>query len=163
MKESFTHQLHTKKRFGSGARDLEARRGPHLYGQRELARANVATTPVWDSRFHDPDTYRTCIAAYTITMESADHRFSGGSSGEEQEGSAASGVVPRVSIGGVNAGDLWTNAEGRVITVTWVRRIGVIAYRSADDRNGQERVTDIVRFLRCFRPCHRREAESSAA
>jgi hypothetical protein len=37
--------------------------------------------------------------------------------------------------------------DGRILTVSWVRKIGVVCYRCAD---GQERVMDIVRFISNF-------------
>jgi hypothetical protein len=53
----------------------------------------------------------------------------------------------RGGLGGVTAGDRWVAADGRILTVSWVRKIGVVCYRCAD---GQERVMDIVRFISSF-------------
>jgi hypothetical protein len=54
----------------------------------------------------------------------------------------------RAGLGGVTAGDRWGAADGRVLTVSWVRKIGVVCYRDAD---GREAVMDIVRFISTFR------------
>jgi hypothetical protein len=56
------------------------------------------------------------------------------------------------SIGGIAAGDRWVDMVGNECVVTWVRRLGVLAYRSVGDRGKSEKVVDVVRFIQRFRP-----------
>ena len=56
------------------------------------------------------------------------------------------------TVAGIAAGDHWFDRGGNECVVTWVRRLGVLGYRSVGDRLKNENVVDIVRFVRRFRP-----------
>ena len=56
-------------------------------------------------------------------------------------------------LGGVQAGDRWKDADGRMYVVSWVGRMGVVAFRRADDAGGgPDSVMDVVRFVMRFVP-----------
>ncbi|HVR63196.1 MAG TPA: hypothetical protein VMU50_14940 [Polyangia bacterium] len=56
------------------------------------------------------------------------------------------------TVAGIAAGDHWFDPGGNECVVTWVRRLGVLAYRPVGDRVKSENVVDIVRFVQRFRP-----------
>jgi hypothetical protein len=66
---------------------------------------------------------------------------------------SSSQAVKSGQIAGIRAGDRWRDADGRAYVVSWVGRMGVVAFRRADDAGGgPESVMDVVRFVRRFVP-----------
>lgn len=70
-------------------------------------------------------------------------RSSEGYAGDRRDGATVAGIA---------AGDRWFDPAGNECVVTWVRRLGVLAYRSVGDCPKRENVVDVVRFVRQFRP-----------
>jgi hypothetical protein len=52
----------------------------------------------------------------------------------------------------ITAGGRWKDAQGNLYVVTWVRRIGVVAFRREGPGDQTELVSDVVRFVRAFAP-----------
>lgn len=80
-----------------------------------------------------------------------------GGGADEGEGGAAEEAEagdhgPPPSVAGIAAGDHWVDPGGNECVVTWVRRLGVLAYRCVGDRVKGENVVDVVRFIKRFRP-----------
>ncbi len=69
-----------------------------------------------------------------------------------QGGGAAGGVSREGTVGGIAPGDHWADPGGNECIVTWVRRLGVLAYRLVGDRLKIEMVVDVVTFIKRFRP-----------
>ena len=66
---------------------------------------------------------------------------------------SSSQSVKSGQIGGIRVGDRWRDAEGRAYVVSWVGRMGVVAFRRADDAGGgPESVMDVIRFVKRFVP-----------
>jgi hypothetical protein len=65
-----------------------------------------------------------------------------------------------LTLAGIVPGDHWVDGDGAVHVVTWVRKIGVVGYRSAAaaaaaaaaEHTGVDQVMDVVRFVRTFTP-----------
>lgn len=58
------------------------------------------------------------------------------------------------TVGGIAPGDHWVDPGGNECVVTWVRKLGVLAYRRVGDRMKNDQVVDVVRFIQRFRPAH---------
>jgi hypothetical protein len=70
-----------------------------------------------------------------------------------KEAMSSSKSVKLSQLGHIRAGDRWMDADGRAYVVSWVGRMGVVAFRRADERGGgPESVMDVVRFVSHFVP-----------
>jgi hypothetical protein len=58
----------------------------------------------------------------------------------------------RVVVGGIAQGDRWTDPRGNEYVIAWVRKLGVLGYRSVKDGPEAENVMDMTKFVQLFRP-----------
>jgi len=60
----------------------------------------------------------------------------------------------RARGGGICVGDRWRDPRGDEFVITQVRNLGVVAYRKAADKQSDESMLDLIRFIQRFRPSH---------